>query len=114
VTELVSMATNGTQGDANTQDEPSISADGRFVAFCSAAANLVAGDTNAVVDAFVHDRQTGATERVSVANDGTQANSASFGTSISGDGRRVCFTTDATNLGGFPDAFWDVFVRTRW
>ncbi len=49
-----------------------ISADGRFVAFSSFASNLVAGDTNGTWDVFVHDRQTGTTERVSVASDGTE------------------------------------------
>src|SRR2546425_1663307 len=65
VTERVSVASDGTQGDAGS-DAPAISADGRFVAFHSFANNLVAGDTNGSLDVFVHDRQTGATERVSV------------------------------------------------
>ena len=72
VTERVSVAGDGTQGDSHSY-APSVSADGRYVCFRSAASNLVAGDTNGYVDVFVHDRETGLNERVSVASDGTQA-----------------------------------------
>jgi Tol biopolymer transport system component len=87
--------------------DPSISDDGRFVAFASDATNLVPGDTNGVDDAFVHDLLTGATERVSVDSAGNQANGqsfhgirggATFGPKISGDGRFVAFDSIATNL----------------
>src|SRR5215510_7038470 len=61
---------------------PSLSADGRFVAFFSDASNLVAGDTNGVQDVFIRDRATGETSRVSVATDGTQANAPSGGVGI--------------------------------
>jgi WD40 repeat protein len=95
-TTVVSVSSDGTQenGGAN----PVISADGRYVAFSSIADNLVKGDTNRVQDCFVHDRVTGETTRVSVANDGTQGNSNSGVPSISGDGRYVAFNSDATNL----------------
>jgi hypothetical protein len=70
----------------------SISADGRFVAFSSAASNLVPGDTNHKADVFVHDRQTGTTQRVSVASDGTQGGGKSgWDAAISADGRFVVF-----------------------
>ena len=64
----VSVATGGTEGlNGDTQfDRPSISADGRYVAFASTMTNLVAGDTNNARDIFRHDRQTGTTIRVSV------------------------------------------------
>src|SRR5262245_9829024 len=57
-TTRVSVASDGTQGNAGTQylPQPAISADGRFVAFQSDASNLVAGDTNGFYDVFVHDR----------------------------------------------------------
>ena len=53
--ELVSISSSGTHGDRSSY-EPSISADGRFVAFVSDARNLVAGDSNASADIFVYDR----------------------------------------------------------
>ena len=75
-TTRVSVASDGTEGNAISSG-PSISADGRYVAFYSDASNLVPGDTNASWDVFVHDRETGETARVSVASDGTQGNSSS-------------------------------------
>ena len=97
VTERVSVASDGTEGDRHS-GEPSMSADGRFVAFVSDASNLVSDDTNGVPDIFVHDRLTGVTERVNVASDGTQGNDQSGGASISADGRFVAFSSGASNL----------------
>ena len=71
--ERVSVAANGTQGNGHSTS-PSISADGRYVAFYSNASNLVPGDTNGTSDVFVYDRQTDTIERVSLAADGTQGN----------------------------------------
>jgi hypothetical protein len=96
-TSRVSVASDGTQGNSYTF-EPSISADGRYVAYHSLASNLVAGDTNATKDVFVHDRTTGTTQRVSVASDGAQGNDESSGASVSADGRYVAFTSYASNL----------------
>ncbi len=111
VTERVSVATGGTQGNSNSW-YPSISADGRYVAFTSLATNLVPGDTNGTWDIFVHDRQSGATERVSVATGGAQGNSASGIPSISRNGRYVAFESMASNLvPGDTNNFQDVFVR---
>jgi len=113
VTERVSVATGGMQGNSYSW-YPSISADGRYVAFRSVADNLVPGDTNDTGDAFVHDRQIGATTRVSVATGGAQGNAASWNPSISGDGRFVAFESMASNL-VFGDTinFQDVFVHDR-
>src|SRR5919109_597209 len=82
VTERVSVATDGTQGNnmSGRRGAPASSADGRFIAFASLASNLVPGDTNAVDDAFAHDRQTGTTQRVSVGKNKTQGNAASGST----------------------------------
>jgi Tol biopolymer transport system component len=77
---------------------PSISADGRLVAFDSWESNLVPGDTNGRFDIFVFDRQTHTTERVSRSSAGVQGNNDSIGPSISADGRMVAFTSDADNL----------------
>ena len=115
-TERVSVATGGTQGsNGDLQlDRPSISADGRYVAFASTMTNLVAGDTNGARDIFRHDRQTGVTIRVSVSTTGAQTPTQqdSSGPSISADGRYVAFDSVATNLvAGVTDFNSDVFVR---
>src|SRR5439155_460298 len=111
VTERVSVASDVTQSNERSFN-PSISADGRFVAFESFASNLVSGDTNSGDDVFVHDRLTGATERVSVASDATQGNGGSGGASISADGRFVAFRSNASNLiSGDTDGGQDVFVH---
>ena len=60
-TQRVSVGPGGVQGNGDSSQRPSISADGRFVAFSSDASNLVPGDTNGVDDVFVRDRQTGTT-----------------------------------------------------
>src|SRR5207245_10537221 len=112
-TERRNVAPDGTQG-SGVSVSGSISADGRFVAFTSAAGNLVAGDTNGVEDIFVHDRQTGVTERVSVASDGTQGNDGSFDASTSATGRFVAFTSAAANLvAGGHNGGGDHLVRRR-
>jgi Tol biopolymer transport system component len=104
---------------------PSLSANGRFVAFHSDASNLVRRDTNCqntgdppCTDVFVHDRVTGTTERASVSSGGRQANDVSSDPTISADGRFVYFQSAATNLvpgvarhtGG---VFVGVFVHDR-
>jgi hypothetical protein len=113
ITERVSVASAGTQGDDDAFSL-SLSSNGSFVAFGSYAANLVAGDTNDVIDVFVHDRDTGTTTRVSVATDGTQANDESFSPAISSSGRFVAFRSDATNLvANDTNNNSDIFVRDR-
>ena len=109
----VSVASDGTQAN-NSSSFPAISADGRFVAFDSFATNLVEGDTNNAHEIFVHDRDTGTTERVAVASDGTQGNGQTWSASISADGRFVAFRSNATNLvPGDTNHVWDIFVRDR-
>ncbi len=112
-TERVSVATNGTQ-ETGASSAPAISADGRFVAFESDAIDLVSGDTNAATDIFVHDRQTGTTERLSVATNGTQATGASIAVAISADGRFVAFESTAADLvSGDTNSAKDIFVHDR-
>ena len=93
----------------------SISADGRYVAFSSLATNLVAGDTNGVIDVFRKDRLTGEVLRASVGAGGVEANGESYThylTAISADGRYVCFASNATNLvPNDTNGREDVFVR---
>ncbi len=92
----------------------SISADGRYVSFWSDASNLVAGDTNGVVDSFVHDRVTGITERVSVDSSGAEGNGNSFGASLSADGRFIAFSSESSNLvAGDVNVVPDVFLHDR-
>ncbi len=106
----VSIASDGAQADSASRF-PAISKDGRYVTFFSSATDLVSGDTNALNDIFVHDRQSGATTRVSVSSDGTQGNGNSFSPALSSDGRYVAFYSDATNLvSGDTDGFRDIFV----
>jgi Tol biopolymer transport system component len=110
-TTRVSLRTDGTQGNGSSS-YPSISADGRYVAFSSEASNMVSGDTNGGGDIFVHDTQTGTTTRVSLATDGTEGNGGSHLPSISADGRYVAFISDASNLvSGDTNGDYDVFVH---
>lgn len=112
-TARISISSAGVQGN-DYSELPAVSADGRYVAFHSLASTLVPGDTNDTLDVFVHDRETGTTERVSVASDGTQGNGLSRYAAISADGRYVAFGSDATNLvPGDTNAASDVFVRDR-
>jgi Tol biopolymer transport system component len=114
VTERVSVNSLGAEGNRDSSGS-AISADGRYVAFQSSSDNLVPGDTNSMRDIFVHDRQTGVTERMSVSSSGIEGNRESGGTArISGDGRWVTFVSAADNLvPGDTNGWHDVFVRDR-
>src|SRR5581483_6819962 len=108
----VSLGPNLTQADGPSFS-PAISPDGQFVAFVSAADNLVLGDTNGALDVFVYDRSASTATRVSVASDGTQADGDSRSPSISIGGTAVAFTSSADNLvSGDANGANDVFVRT--
>lgn len=98
-TEIASVSSNGEQGN-NQSHTPAMSAGGRFVAFLSAATNLVPGDTNGVTDAFVRDRVRGTTARLSITSDGREGDGPSFDRTlgISADGRYVAFGSIARNL----------------
>jgi Tol biopolymer transport system component len=109
--ERISVSTAGTEAAAASAT-PSISEDGRYVAFASTADNLVAGDTNTLSDIFVRDTVADTTVRVSVNSAGQQATGASTEPSISGDGRYVVFTSLAADLVvGDGNSASDVFVR---
>lgn len=119
-TSRVSVSGTGQQGNAGSavsSSAPSISADGRFVVFDSAATNLVAGDTNGIADVFVHDRTAGTTHRVSVSGAGRQgdrSSSTASTTSISADGRFIAFDSAAAHLvPADTNNRSDVFVRDR-
>lgn len=112
-TSRVSLSSGGAQGNAESLF-PSISADGRCVAFASSASDLVRGDTNFSADAFVRDRLTGRTIRVSVSASGKQADPATDQDipAISADGRHIAFSSSAPNLvPADTNDVADVFVR---
>ena len=107
LTELVSAATAGPVSNVTGGDYPSLSADGRFVAFSSPSPDLVPGDTNTAVDVFVRDRQAGTTTRVNLTGAGGEAVCGSLAGDrhictrnpvISRDGRVVVFRSEADNL----------------
>ncbi len=110
-TKRVSVASDESQGNG-VSTHPSISDDGQYVAFESAATNLVSGDTNPSRDIFVRDLAAGTTERVSVASDESQGNYHSSYPSISDDGQYVTFRSEAFNLvSGDTNGVNDIFVR---
>ncbi|CAA9394449.1 MAG: hypothetical protein AVDCRST_MAG64-1361, partial [uncultured Phycisphaerae bacterium] len=108
-------ATNagGTASGNDDSSDPDISSNGRFVVFASSATNLTANDTNALVDVYYRDLQTGVTQLVSVSTAGTgPGNGTSSDPSVSDDGRLVTFTSGASNLvASDNNARSDVFVR---
>jgi hypothetical protein len=88
----VSVATDGSQGNG-ASTHAVLSGNGRFVAFESAASNLVAGDTNGAKDVFVRDLVAHVTTRVSVASDGTERSADSVVGDISNDGNLIVFAS---------------------
>ena len=113
ITTRVSVNSTGNQGNIGSFN-PSISADGRFVAFDSLADNLVATDTNSTRDIFVRDIQTNTITRVSVNSSGNQGNFGSISAVISADGRFVAFESNASNLvAGDTNGTSDIFVHDR-
>lgn len=120
-TERVSVRSDGQQVDRGTGPDAQLSADGRYVAFESFASEFVPDDTNFSSDVFVHDRETGTTERVSLASSGAEADDSSFNPVLSAHGRFVAFETFAGNLArNDTGQRQDVYVhdratgRTRW
>jgi Tol biopolymer transport system component len=91
----------------------SISDDGRYVAFRSESRFLVPEDTNFLDDVFVRDRAAGTTVRVSTSASGVAANNHALDSSISGDGSRIAFGSQATNLAGGSADWIDIFVKDR-
>ena len=108
---VASSAADGSLANADVTT-PSLSEDGRTVAFGSAASNLVANDTNQSFDVFVKNLDTGAITRASTAANGTQANDISISFSLAADGRSVAFHSGATNLvAGDTNGRADVFIK---
>jgi Tol biopolymer transport system component len=118
-----SVSSAGVEGNGvsvtNSDTNMSCSADGRYVAFNSAASNLVPGDTNGAPDTFVRDLLLGTTERISVSSSGQQGNPdnygrGSYGASMSADGRYVAFESYSPNLvANDSGGLCDIFVHDR-
>jgi Tol biopolymer transport system component len=108
---LASVSSEGIQGVLGSWT-PSLSRDGRYVAFASDAANLVVSDTNEVSDVFVRDLDSGTTIRFSTAFDGTQGDGASGEPRLSADAHFVAFSSEATNLVPTDTNEWrDIFLK---
>jgi Tol biopolymer transport system component len=96
---------------ANISRNASISRDGRFVAF-ECDGSLLPFDLNGRTDIYVYDRQTGVLQVASRVHLGPVGNNDSSRPAISGDGRFVAFTTEATNLvGNDTNGASDVLVK---
>jgi hypothetical protein len=96
----------------DTSMAPSISSDGRYVAYYADATDLVPGDQNGASDVFLYDRQSGAATRLSVGNSGEEADADSLRPAISSDGTLVAYQSDATNLvSGDTNRSTDIFLR---
>ena len=112
-TTRVSLGAGGEQTVGESYG-PTISADGRFIAYTSLASNIVAGDTNGKRDVFVFDRTTSQTTLVSLTSGNTLSNNESFTPSLSYDGRYVAFGSYGSNLvPGDTNNRIDIFVRDR-
>ena len=110
----VGVSTSGAQPTSGATTGTDISPTGRYVVFTSEATNLVSGDTNNSADVFLRDSQTGVTERVSVADNGAEAQLGGYGGLVSADGRYVAFSSDSANLVALDtNMSTDVFVRDR-
>jgi Tol biopolymer transport system component len=111
--ERVSVSSRGEQSNDNSY-YPSISSNGRYVVFVSKASNLVSNDTNDMSDIFLHDRENGLIEIISVNSYGTIGNFNSFTPNISSNGKYITFVSDASNLvSDDTNNKRDVFVYDR-
>lgn len=112
-TRLISVSSTGVAANGHSL-APSISDDGRYIVYGSAASNLVAGDSNNAHDIFLYDRDTATTTRISVDSNGIEGNGFSYFALISADGRYIAFSSDASNLvPGDNNGVGDIFVHDR-
>lgn len=121
LTTRVSTAAGGRMPDGSSW-APAISADGRYVAFVSAATNITAADRNRSADVFLADLYSGSVELVSRnARNGAAANGPSGNPVLSGDGRFVAFQSEASDMlcarctavTEDVNLLWDVFLLDR-
>ena len=98
IVNLVSATSAGVQGNG-LSESPSISANGRYIAFVSQSSNFMAVDSNSgASDVFLRDTQSGVTTLISVSSDGVQGNSFSETPSISANGRYIAFMSQSSNF----------------
>ncbi len=109
-TKMVSVSSAGVQGNLYS-DHASISADGRYVAFYSAADNLILNETGSARDVFIHDLLTGETKKASISSSGVFGLSHSEEPTISANGRFVIFRSAASNLVSGDTGETDVFIH---
>ncbi|MCK4725784.1 MAG: PD40 domain-containing protein [Anaerolineales bacterium] len=108
----VSVSTNGEQGNGENGWFNSVSSNGRYVVYSSSSSTLVDEDNNELEDIFVHDLQSGKTERVTMGSDGTEPNGYSYAPFISADGKYITYTSLADNLVmGDENEYRDVFIN---
>jgi hypothetical protein len=110
----LNLSQQGAQANANSNN-PALAGNGRYVAFSSAATNLIVGDVNGFEDIFIVDTLTGAISLQSVSAAGVQANGSSFRPAVSHTGRYLVFESSATNLvaGGTTPGITHVYLRDR-
>jgi VCBS repeat-containing protein len=113
-TERISLAYNGEQGNGESL-YPSISADGRYIAFQSSASNLVPNDTNNAADAFIYDTLTHTVQRLSLTPDGAQLDDPGIpGPFITADGHYIVFQSLSSSLvPNDTNNAYDIFVLDR-
>ncbi len=112
ITERVSVDANGFEGNG-WSEQASISADGHYVAFISSADNLLPNDTNNVRDAFLHNRLSGYTQRVSIRSNGEQLNGESNFASVTPSGRTVVFTSQIDKLTDAINPSSNIYAHNR-
>jgi len=111
--ELVSQSATGDQADA-ASTQPVISGDGRFVAFVSAATNLVPGATEGLGEIYLYDRAEGSLQWVSAPLSGSVNDGASGEPAISADGSWVALSSSSTQLvPGDTNSRRDIFFWNR-
>ncbi|MEZ5245843.1 MAG: IPT/TIG domain-containing protein [Acidimicrobiales bacterium] len=114
LTGAVELVTRTPTGGANAASvEGEMSDDGRWVAFSSAASNLVLADTNGTLDVFVHDVVAHTTARASVTSTGGQGSQLADRPAISGDGLHVSFSTASALVPADTDVSRDVYRFER-
>lgn len=110
----VSLGLDGQQATGGYCFEPSLSDDGRFLAFVAVARNLVKGPIGEGANIYVRDLKTGRNTLVSRGMNGTAIDVGASGPAISGNGRFVAFDSNSTNLvPGDTNGIDDVFVFDR-
>jgi Tol biopolymer transport system component len=110
-TRLANLDSAGNYDPDGDSYDPSISPNGRYVAFISESDALVENDTNSLADVFVRDRSTGETTRASISSAGVEADGVSSGPSLADNGK-VTFTSNASNLvGADGNGAQDVFMH---